>query len=73
LNEIKDKETWFGNPFECTFSLIVVIVSIPLFGIWAYLLLGETNVGRRRAERMQEIIERLPEKLSTLDASRKML
>ena len=29
---------------------IVVILAVPVVGIVAYLLLGETNVGRRRVE-----------------------
>jgi cardiolipin synthase len=34
---------------------------VPVLGILAYLLLGETNIGRRRVERMHEIISRLPD------------
>lgn len=40
---------------------IVVILVAPLVGMLAYLLLGETNVGRRRVANMQEIIARLPD------------
>ena len=40
---------------------IVVIIVVPVLGILAYLLLGETNIGRRRVERMHEIISRLPD------------
>ena len=39
---------------------IVVIIAVPLLGILAYLLLGETNIGRRRAEHMHIVIARLP-------------
>jgi cardiolipin synthase len=39
---------------------VVVIISVPLLGIVAYLLLGETNIGRRRVARMREIISLLP-------------
>jgi len=39
---------------------IVVILSLPLIGILAYILLGETNIGRRRVERMREVISLLP-------------
>ena len=40
---------------------IVVILSLPLVGVLAYLLLGETNIGRRRVARMREVISRLPD------------
>ncbi len=40
---------------------IVVIIVVPVLGILAYLLLGETNIGRRRVERLHEIIARLPD------------
>ncbi len=40
---------------------IVVIIVIPVVGILAYLLLGETNIGRRRVARMREVISRLPD------------
>jgi len=40
---------------------IVVIIAFPLLGILAYLLLGETNIGRRRVARKREIISRLPD------------
>ena len=39
---------------------VVVIISLPLLGILAYLLVGETKVGRRRAERRHEILSQLP-------------
>lgn len=34
---------------------IVVILALPVIGILAYLLLGETNIGRHRVERMQQV------------------
>ena len=40
---------------------IVVIIAIPVLGILAYILLGETNIGRRRVARMREVISRLPD------------
>jgi cardiolipin synthase len=40
---------------------IVVIVSLPVLGILAYLLLGEINIGRRRVARMRSILSRLPD------------
>jgi cardiolipin synthase len=39
---------------------VVVIVALPVLGIVAYILLGETNIGRRRVERMHEVLSRLP-------------
>jgi cardiolipin synthase A/B len=35
---------------------IVVIASLPVIGIVAYLLFGEVNIGRRRVARMREVI-----------------
>ena len=40
---------------------IVVIVSLPVLGILTYILLGETNIGRHRVERLRQIIFRLSE------------
>ena len=40
---------------------IVVIISLPVVGVLAYLLLGETNIGRRRVACMREVISRLPD------------
>ena len=39
---------------------VVVVVAVPLLGILAYLLFGETNIGRRRVARLRESIARLP-------------
>ena len=39
---------------------IVVILALPVMGILAYLLLGETNVGRRRTERRRKVLASLP-------------
>ena len=39
---------------------VVVIVALPVLGIVTYILLGETNIGRRRVERMHEVLSRLP-------------
>lgn len=39
---------------------IVVLAFLPVAGIVAYILLGETNIGRRRADRVREVIARLP-------------
>ena len=40
---------------------IVVITAVPVLGILAYILLGETNIGRRRVARMHEVIAQLPD------------
>jgi cardiolipin synthase A/B len=40
---------------------IVVILALPAVGIVAYLLLGETNIGRKRVERMRRVIAALPD------------
>ena len=40
---------------------VVVIITFPVLGILAYILLGETNIGRRRVERMREVLSRLPD------------
>ena len=40
---------------------IVVIIVLPVLGILAYILLGETNIGRRRVARMREVLSRLPD------------
>lgn len=39
---------------------IVVIAALPLFGPFIYLLLGETNVGRRRAARDRKVLSEMP-------------
>jgi len=39
---------------------LVVIVAAPFVGIVAYLLLGEVNIGRRRFERMRDVLARMP-------------
>src|SRR5262245_60123601 len=38
---------------------VVVILVLPIGGIVAYILLGETNPGRRRVARMREVEARL--------------
>lgn len=40
---------------------VVVIFAFPLLGIVAYLLLGETNIGRRRAARVRRVEAELPD------------
>jgi cardiolipin synthase A/B len=40
---------------------IMVIITLPVVGIVAYILLGETNIGRGRVRRMREVLEMLPD------------
>ncbi|MCP5458302.1 MAG: cardiolipin synthase [Gammaproteobacteria bacterium] len=44
---------------------LMVIIILPVLGMLIYVLLGETNVGRRRLARMREIQTRLPPSIST--------
>jgi len=46
---------------------IVVIIALPIMGIVAYLLLGETNIGRKRVARMRKVISQLPNTSGVLD------
>ena len=39
---------------------IVVIIAIPVVGIIAYILMGETNIGRSRVEHLRRALSRLP-------------
>ncbi|MFO1093749.1 MAG: cardiolipin synthase [Planctomycetaceae bacterium] len=39
---------------------VVMIMVLPLVGIIGYILLGETNIGRRRVARLREVESRLP-------------
>lgn len=39
---------------------ITVILALPVVGMIAYLLLGETNIGRSRVERMKRVLSALP-------------
>ncbi len=39
---------------------VVVVVALPIGGIIAYLLFGETNIGRKRAKRMRAVLARMP-------------
>jgi cardiolipin synthase len=41
-------------------SWVIVIIALPIGGIIAYILFGETNIGRRRAERMRRVLEQMP-------------
>jgi len=39
----------------------VVVLALPVAGILSYLLLGETNVGKRRRQRLQQVFAGLPD------------
>src|SRR5450432_331172 len=39
---------------------IVMIIALPVLGMVAYLLLGETSIGRRRVRRMREVLKSMP-------------
>ncbi len=39
---------------------IVILVSVPVVGIISYILLGETNIGLKRTEKIQEVLTKLP-------------
>src|SRR3954452_10195702 len=39
---------------------VVVMIGLPVAGILAYLLVGETSIGRRRAARLRDVLARLP-------------
>ena len=47
---------------------IVVIIAVPVVGILSYILLGETNIGRRRVERMRAVLSRLPDMAAAKEA-----
>src|SRR3984957_15901136 len=40
---------------------VVVVCMLPLWGMFAYLLLGEVNIGRRRVKRLNAILKRMPQ------------
>lgn len=39
---------------------IVAILALPVLGVLAYILLGETNIGRKRTDRLKKIFATLP-------------
>ena len=39
---------------------VVVIIAVPVAGIVAYILFGETNIGRGRVERVHRVLSQLP-------------
>ena len=52
---------------------VVVVVAIPVLGFLAYLLFGETNIGRHRVGRMHKILSRLPDVADTAVTDEKNL
>jgi cardiolipin synthase len=40
---------------------IVVILGLPVIGMVGYILLGETNIGRRRIARLRQVVAALPD------------
>ncbi len=48
---------------------VVVIAVLPVVGIVGYVLLGETNIGRRRAGAMRTVLSRLPDVAATPGAT----
>ena len=43
---------------------VVVVGVLPMVGMFAYLLLGEVSIGRRRVARLHAVLERMPPFLS---------
>ncbi|MEZ5461500.1 cardiolipin synthase [Dokdonella sp.] len=39
---------------------IVVVLALPFLGVLAYVLLGETSIGRKRAERLYKVMSDMP-------------
>ena len=52
---------------------MVVVIALPVLGILAYILFGEVNIGRRRAERMRKVLERMPDVADATGANVKTL
>jgi len=40
---------------------VVIVVALPVLGIIGYILFGEVNIGRRRVQRMREVLAALPD------------
>lgn len=45
------------NPVSVTLAWLLVIFIVPIFGAVLYLLIGELNLGRKRAERAAQMVE----------------
>ncbi len=52
---------------------VVVVIALPVLGILAYILFGEVNIGRRRVERMREVLKRMPDVAEAAGANVKTL
>ena len=48
---------------------IMLVLGLPIIGILAYFLLGETSIGRRRKARSQEVLANLPPIVSSVPAN----
>jgi len=48
---------------------VVVIAVLPVVGILAYILFGETNIGRKRVTRAREVLESMPPAVSTVSGN----
>ena len=46
---------------------VAVITALPIVGMLAYILLGETNIGRRRIARMHEVLDNMPAMAAVTD------
>ena len=44
---------------------IVMIIALPVVGMISYLLLGETNIGRRRMRRIRKVLASMPDVADT--------
>src|SRR5262252_4372452 len=44
---------------------IVVVIVLPVIGILAYILLGETSIGRRRVSRLHAVLTTMPDLIKT--------
>ena len=44
---------------------IVILVSVPVVGIISYILLGETNIGLKRTQKIREVLANLPKVTDT--------
>jgi len=48
---------------------VVVIAVLPVVGILAYILFGETNIGRKRVARAREVLESMPPAISNVSGN----
>jgi cardiolipin synthase len=54
---------------ESRLTWLVIVLVLPIIGIFAYCLLGETNIGRKRAGRLAQVFDRLPRPEESLDVA----